>query len=578
MAAATSSSPSYAWRAKCISCGSDYVKPPPLWDCVQCGNKVWQPDDSTQACMVCNAPVSKGARHHCRKCGRVTCDACTTVSIIIPEWGKEKHKVCTQCAVPEAPLALEGWLFKLGEKKFIGGERFQKRWFCLREKALIYADSPTSPPKGSISIHDVKVIDVATAQHAFCIMGPLLQRSYVLRCDTPQDKERWTQAIRRAVGSEGNADDDDDRTEAVLYNRDGPQAPRAVCMADFDLLTVLGLGSFGRVMKVKEKATGHIYAMKVMDKEQVVANKMVNHTQAEKDILGSIDHPFICRLYYAFQTKKHLVLVMDFLCGGELFFHLQRCKRFSESRAKFYAAEIGLALAYIHDRNIIYRDLKPENLVLSREGHVTLTDFGLAKRDMTGPAHTFCGTPEYMAPELIMRRGHTKAVDWWALGVLLYEMVSGLPPFYSSNTGEMYDMVLHRPLTFPKHFSPELQNILARLLERDPAKRLQTGDEFKRHPFFKDLDLVRLERREIRPEFVPDISDNDLKYVDQQFTRASVHTPHLDQPVDPNDALAQRFSGFGYTSEQSLSGSPSGSAKSPSQSAPGKVVIDQDLL
>jgi serine/threonine protein kinase len=482
--------------------------------------------------------------------------------------------------VPEAPLVIEGWLLKMGEKKFIGGERFQKRWFSLRDKKLIYADSAQTAPKGSIDVNDVKIIDVATHQHAFCIMGAHLQRSYVLRCETPQDKDRWINAIRRAVGAGGGTADDEmgDETEAVLYTRKGEageSAPRAVSMADFDLLTVLGLGSFGRVMKVKEKSTGNIYAMKVMDKEQVVANKMVNHTQAEKDILGSIDHPFICRLFYAFQTKKHLVLVMDFLCGGELFFHLQRAKRFSEQRAKYYAAEIGLALAYIHDRNIIYRDLKPENLVLSREGHVTLTDFGLAKRDMIGPTHTFCGTPEYMAPELIMRRGHTKAVDWWSLGVLLYEMVSGLPPFYSANTGEMYDMVLHRPLTFPKHFSNDLQDILKRLLERDPARRMQAGDEFRRHPFFKDLDLGKLERKEIRPEFVPDVSQNDLRYFDTQFTRTSVHTPQLDQPVDPNDALAQRFDGFGFTSDPASSGSGA-SPRSTTNSA--RVIVDPDLI
>eukprot|EP00672_Neobodo_designis_P025558 CAMPEP_0174836672 /NCGR_PEP_ID=MMETSP1114-20130205/6228_1 /TAXON_ID=312471 /ORGANISM="Neobodo designis, Strain CCAP 1951/1" /LENGTH=573 /DNA_ID=CAMNT_0016070679 /DNA_START=163 /DNA_END=1884 /DNA_ORIENTATION=+ len=572
------SSESVVWAPKCTSCGSDYKSPPPMWDCLQCGAKVWQPDDATNVCMVCDAPVGKGSRHHCRRCGRVTCDACTTVSIVIPEWGRDRHKVCSQCAIPEAPLLMEGWLFKLGEKKGIfGSERFAKRWFALRNKAMIYSESPTVKPKGSIDITDAKVVDVAQHQHAFCLMGPRLARSYVLRCETPQDRERWVTEIRKAVGGSGTVDDPlgDEATEAVLFSRNKQESRKAVSMADFEPMTVLGLGSFGRVMKVQEKATGQVYAMKVMDKEQVIANKMVNHTQAEKDILGSIDHPFICRLYHAFQTRKHLVLVMDFLCGGELFFHLQKAKKFSEQRAKFYAAEIGLALAYLHERKIIYRDLKPENLVLSKDGHVTLTDFGLAKKDVDFTT-TFCGTPEYMAPELIMRRGHTKAVDWWSLGVLLYEMVSGLPPFYSSNTGEMYDMVLHRPLTFPKHFSPDLQAILTRLLDRDPARRMQTGEEFRKHAFFKDLDLGRLERKDIRPEFVPDVAGNDLRYFDPQFTKKSVHTPQLDQPVDPNDPSAKRFEGFNYASSSDTAASPS----SPAKAAPAKqpIVVDPDML
>jgi len=328
-------------------------------------------------------------------------------------------------------------------------------------------------------------------------------------------------------------------------------------------------------MKVREKSSGNIYAMKVLNKDQVVANKMVHHTQAEKDIMGSIDHPFICKLYHAFQTKKHLVLVLDFLCGGELFFHLQRCKRFPEARARFYAAEIASALDYIHSKNIIYRDLKPENLVLSREGHVTLTDFGLAKKEVKDMTHTFCGTPEYMAPELIQKKGHTKAVDWWSLGVFLYEMVAGLPPFYCQNVAEMYEMILHRPLVFPKNFSPELQHVLSRLLERDPTKRLQSGDEIKKHPFFRDIDFAKLNALQIKPDFVPDVEGNDLRYFDKQFTQETVAMPQLDQPVDPSDPTAKRFESFDYSS-------PAAAAPPRHMAAgaapPAKVVIDTALL
>lgn len=590
----TESFPAKPYPAKCLKCGDRWDKPPKNWDCPKCQVKVWQPDDDAACCQQCGAPVAKFSRHHCRQCGRVTCAQCTQYTTVIPEWSPtEKVRVCKGCVVPPEPPAISGYLEKLGAKNLFGTEKFNRRYFQLRGTALMYANDESAPFHGLIDLRNAKVMDVASRAHAFCIIGPKLQRGYVLAADNDEQKNAWVrelnQNLRAAANSNGPAGGPggaqgnqggaggmgdlqeevtlEEKTESMLFShaRHGPQA--VVSMVDFDLLTVLGIGSFGRVMKVRERSTGKIFAMKVMDKQMVIQNRMVDHTQAEKDILGGINHPFIVKLHYAFQTRKHLVLVLDFLCGGELFFHLQRSKRFSESRARMYCAEIGTALDYIHSSNIIYRDLKPENLVLDREGHCILTDFGLAKRNVVDMTHTFCGTPEYMAPELITKQGHTKAVDWWSLGVFLYEMVAGLPPFYSQNVNEMYELILHRPLKCPPFFSRELQNLCERLLDRDPSKRMQTGQEFRSHPFFREIDWDKLMDRKLKPEFVPDVAQNDLKYFDKQFTQENVAMPVLHQPNDPNDATSKKFANYEYNPDQRQfaqgPGSPNSNASPP---------------
>jgi len=264
--------------------------------------------------------------------------------------------------------------------------------------------------------------------------------------------------------------------------------------------------------------------MKVLKKEVVVRENMIGHTKAEKNILQEIDHPFIVKLHFAFQTDEKLYLVLDFLSGGELFFHLSENTKFDVPRARFYAAEIVLALSHLHSKDIIYRDLKPENAVLDSKGHVVLTDFGLAKTQVNDAraTYTFCGTPEYLAPEILKGQGHGKAVDWWSLGVLLFEMIVGLPPFYSENINDMYDLILKSELKFPQNVPADARDLLQGLLERDDKKRLGSlspdAREIKNHRFFAGIDWDRLFRREVTPPFIPQIKDDDTKYFDQEFT------------------------------------------------------------
>jgi tRNA A-37 threonylcarbamoyl transferase component Bud32 len=245
-----------------------------------------------------------------------------------------------------------------------------------------------------------------------------------------------------------------------LYKNDsamevnGPK--RTINLDSFDIMKVIGKGSFGKVFLVREKASKTIYAMKVLQKEYVIRKNQVEHTKTERNVLEKVNHPYIVGLNMAFQTPDKLFFVLDYCSGGELFFHLGKVGRFPEPRAKFYTAEIVLALEYVHSLGVIYRDLKPENVLLDSKGNVRLTDFGLSKegvKDHSSGANSFCGTPEYIAPEVIGRLGHGRAVDWWSTGALLFEMLAGLPPFYSKNKEQMFEKIMRAPLTCPSFMS-----------------------------------------------------------------------------------------------------------------------------
>lgn len=281
-------------------------------------------------------------------------------------------------------------------------------------------------------------------------------------------------------------------------------------MEAFELLKVIGKGSFGKVMQVRKRDTSRIYALKTIRKAHIVSRSEVTHTLAERTVLAQVNNPFIVPLKFSFQSPDKLYLVLAFINGGELFHHLQREGRFNEERSRFYAAELLCALEHLHGFNVVYRDLKPENILLDYTGHIALCDFGLCKLNMGDDetTNTFCGTPEYLAPELLLGHGYTKAVDWWTLGVLLYEMLTGLPPFYSEDVNEMYRKILQDPLRFGDEVSKDARSILTLLLNRDPSKRLGSGsngaNDIKNHEFFaKHVDWNRLMAKKVQPPFKP---------------------------------------------------------------------------
>ena len=327
--------------------------------------------------------------------------------------------------------------------------------------------------------------------------------------------------------------------------------------------------------QVRKKDTGRIYAMKVLSKKVIVQKKEVAHTLGERNILvrtAMADSPFIVGLKFSFQTPTDLYLVTDFMSGGELFWHLQKEGRFNEARAKFYIAELILALQHLHQYQIVYRDLKPENILLDANGHIALCDFGLSKANLQkdDTTNTFCGTTEYLAPEVLLdEAGYTTMVDFWSLGVLVFEMCCGWSPFYAEDTQQMYKNIAFGKVRFPRDaLSTEGRNFVKGLLNRNPKHRLgANGDaeELKNHPFFADVEWDAFLKKLVVPPFKPKLkSVLDTSNFDPEFTNALTHSSSLNAraamlasgavpastPLSPG--VQAKFEGFTYVNESQM--------------------------
>lgn len=428
-----------------------------------------------------------------------------------------------------------GWLVKEGGSI----KTWKKRFFILKNAELSYYKNKGEEELGRIILATATLIQASDKRkkpNCFEVVTP--SRIYAFSAETEQERTEWLAALKLAK-------------DAAQVNASNEK----VSVEDFDLLNLVGKGSFGKVMQVRKKDTGKIYAMKVLDKKHILEHNEVEHTLAEKHILQKLHHPFLVNLNFSFQTEDKLYFILDYVNGGELFFHLQKEKKFAEDRVRFYAAEILLALEHLHQNGIIYRDLKPENILITSEGHITLTDFGLCKEgiekedDRTG---TFCGTPEYLAPEVLKGKGYGKAVDWWSYGSLIYEMLTGLPPFYSQDVQEMYRKIMTDKLKFPNGMSEEAKTLLDGLLQRDINERLKDPSKIKDHPFFKNVDFDAMYNKKIKPLFIPDVKgEHDVSQIDPQFVK---ETPNI-SPSQPNNidkADQQNFEGFTYVNESNM--------------------------
>nr|XP_036876744.1 ribosomal protein S6 kinase alpha-2 isoform X4 [Manis javanica] len=332
--------------------------------------------------------------------------------------------------------------------------------------------------------------------------------------------------------------------------------------SQFELLKVLGQGSYGKVFlvrKIQGSDAGQLYAMKVLKKATLKVRDRVR-SKMERDILAEVNHPFIVKLHYAFQTEGKLYLILDFLRGGDLFTRLSKEVMFTEEDVKFYLAELALALDHLHSLGIIYRDLKPENILLDEEGHIKITDFGLSKEaiDHDKRAYSFCGTIEYMAPEVVNRRGHTQSADWWSFGVLMFEMLTGSLPFQGKDRKETMALILKAKLGMPQFLSLEAQSLLRALFKRNPCNRLGAGidgvEEIKRHPFFGTIDWNKLYRKEIKPPFKPAVGrPEDTFHFDPEFT---ARTPTDSPGVPPSANAHHLFRGFSFVASSLAQESP----------------------
>uniref|UniRef100_A0A8C1RIM8 Protein kinase C n=1 Tax=Cyprinus carpio TaxID=7962 RepID=A0A8C1RIM8_CYPCA len=337
---------------------------------------------------------------------------------------------------------------------------------------------------------------------------------------------------------------------------------KRMMLEDFSFIKVLGKGSFGKVMLAELRGTDEVYAVKVLKKDVILQDDDVDCTMTEKRILAlARKHPYLTQLYCCFQTKDRLFFVMEYVNGGDLMFQIQRSRKFDEARSRFYAAEMTSALMFLHQNGVIYRDLKLDNILLDAEGHCKLADFGMCKEGILDgiTTTTFCGTPDYIAPEILQELEYGPSVDWWALGVLMYEMMAGQPPFEADNEDDLFESILHDDVLYPVWLSKEAVSILKAFMTKSPSKRLGCvvsqglEEAIKVHPFFKEIDWVLLEQRKIKPPFKPRIkTKRDVNNFDQDFTREEpVLTPVEDAII--KQINQDEFKGFSYFGEETLS-------------------------
>jgi serine/threonine protein kinase len=401
----------------------------------------------------------------------------------------------------------EGWGTKQGGRI----KTWKKRYFVLRETTLLYYTKPQGVEKGRIPIQESAIVTPAPEckkQPAFKISVPNLRTYYVV-VEHEADVHDWVTALTVL------------RTTTSVH---------PATLADFDILKLIGRGTHSVVELVQHKKDNKLYAMKSIDKSLLIELRQLGQIATESDVLNQTHHPFLVGSHFTFTNDNTISFILDYVPGGTLFNRLKAETRFSESRCCLYGAEIIIGVTHLHEHGFIYRDLKPENILVDGDGHLKLTDFGLVKPNMRGRSTTttFCGIPEFIAPEMLEQKPYTKSVDWWSFGILMYEMMVGIVPFYDENTNRLYHAIMHNSVKFPKNVSDTAQDLIVRLLEKQPEKRLGNTDchEIMEHPFFGGLNWDDVKEKRIVPEWIPKMSDElDTSHWDQEFTSKTVTGP-----------------------------------------------------
>ncbi|CAI2369862.1 unnamed protein product [Moneuplotes crassus] len=321
-------------------------------------------------------------------------------------------------------------------------------------------------------------------------------------------------------------------TDRLLWARQQSENPgdveffsTSINLIDFNIIALVGKGSFSKVHLVQKKDNGQYYAMKELKKISLINERKKSRVLTEKKIFLQFNNPFIVKMYYAFQTVDKIYFILDFVNGGELYSHMVKESRFSETKTKFYAAEMVIALKTLHEAGVIYRDLKPNNVLLDSQGHIKLIDFGLSKflEPNKEPTTSVVGTPNYIAPEILVQSEHTHMIDWWSFGVILYEMISGAPPFLDRNCfthKDIYKNILNKKIFMSRKFSKDAKDLVSKLLRRDPKRRLgiKGVHEIMNHPFFKEVDWVKIAIKGYVPPYIPDLNgETDLANISQSY-------------------------------------------------------------
>ncbi|XP_043707473.1 serine/threonine-protein kinase AtPK2/AtPK19-like isoform X2 [Telopea speciosissima] len=398
-----------------------------------------------------------------------------------------------------------------------------------------HAASSSSSPSPFLEIGEPEVIH--SRSHSFLGPSPRLATSRSLSFKTFDGENSGSQNSDEQVENEPEKAKKQKEENGMGTGKTGP--------GDFEILRLVGRGSFGKVFLVRKKNSGGgeiggddvIFAMKMMRKDTIIKKNHVDYMKAERDILTKVVHPFIVQLRYSFQTKSKLYLILDFINGGHLFYHLYRQGIFSEDQARVYTAEIVSAVSHLHNNGIVHRDLKPENILMDADGH---------EMDESTRTNSLCGTTEYMAPEILLRKGHNKEADWWSLGILLYEMLTGQPPFTHANRQKLQQRIISEKMKLPSYLSTEAHSLLKGLLQKEPSRRLGNGPggevEIKNHKWFRPINWKKLESRQLEPKFKPDVSGRDCT---ANFDKCWTSEPPDDSPAS-TPTTSEHFQGYTY--------------------------------
>lgn len=361
--------------------------------------------------------------------------------------------------------------------------RWHRKFCCISGKSFLISKRPNEKEENKIILsNDTKVhIDNDQSTLKFSIISHD-NKEYMFSTSDFSNFNSWVTRITSKTFEESN-----------------------LSMKNFEIISVIGRGCYGKVMLCRKRDNNQLIAIKSIHKNKLIQKNNVNMVLSEKNILSTIKHPFIVKLLYTFQSETKVYFALEYCPGGDMFFQLQNRKSFSIHDVMIYVAEIALALDSLHKNGIVYRDIKPENIVLDENGHVKIVDFGFSKFINDDLTSTFCGSVEYLAPEIIERKPYGKEVNWWALGALAYELLFGYPPFMNDNKFKLMNMIVNSEIIFPYNTDPKIQKLLRGLLNKDPKTRFKFEDLMK-CDFFHGYDFGYFINKKIAPEFVPSLS------------------------------------------------------------------------